>query len=182
MVINTERCMGCMTCVVSCHENNQLPDDFYFNKVETEGNHMYIPTGTSPNLKIKLMPQQCNHCEEPACKNACPFNAISITTSGIVSVDRDVCASCGSCVTACPYSNIKLDPVYNRGAKCTLCENRILNGEEPFCVKSCPAKARKIGNLSDTNSEVSTLIREKNGYVLKPEQNTKPKVYYIPGS
>ena len=181
MVINTGRCMGCMTCVVSCHENNYLPDDFFFNKVETEGNHLYIATGKAPNVKIKMMPQQCNHCEDPACLKACMFGAISITSSGIVSIDREKCQSCGNCVTVCPYGNVKLDPLYNRAAKCTLCEPRILNGEEPFCVKSCPGKARKVGNLSDPTSEVSTLIREKNGYTLMPEEGTGPKVYYVPG-
>ena len=182
MVINTGRCMGCQTCVVSCHENNMLPDEFYYNKVETEGNEMYIPTGTPPNVKIKMMPQQCNHCEDPACMTACTSDAISITSNGIVCIDRSLCIGCGNCVNVCPYSNVKLDPTYTRAAKCSLCEPRILMGEEPFCVKSCPGKARIVGNLSDTNSKVSTLIREKNGYVLQPGDGTKPKVYYVPGS
>ena len=176
--------MGCQTCVVACHENNLLPDDFFFNRVETEGkskNEMYIPTLVNGVVKIKMLPQQCNHCENPACKNNCPFNAISITSRGIVSIDREVCNSCGTCVTSCPYSNVMLDPKYNRAGKCTFCEQRILNGAEPFCVVCCPAKARKVGNLSDPNSEVSRLIREKNGYVLKKEEGTEPKVYYVPG-
>lgn len=184
MVINTERCMGCQTCVVSCHENNMLPDDFFYNKVETEGSDLYIPTATAAGVKIKMMPQQCNHCEEPACKNVCPANAITISNIGIVSIDRNACISCGSCASACPFSNIKLDPVYRRAIKCNLCEPRIRQGDEPFCVKSCPGKARKVGNLSDINSEVSKLIRTRKGYVLHPDAtvDTKPKCYYVPGN
>jgi Fe-S-cluster-containing dehydrogenase component len=72
--------------------------------------------------------------------------------------------------------------------KCIFCEHRVLNGELPYCVISCPAKARIFGDVSDPTSEVSLLIKKhkavnlKNnkGELLKPgEKGTQPNVYYI---
>ncbi|MDA8213761.1 MAG: hypothetical protein M0Z64_00620, partial [Nitrospiraceae bacterium] len=72
--------------------------------------------------------------------------------------------------------------------KCMFCEHRVLNGELPYCVVSCPAKARTFGDLSDPNSEPSKLLKKhkavqlKNnkGELLKPgEKGTRPNVYYI---
>lgn len=72
--------------------------------------------------------------------------------------------------------------------KCIFCEHRVMKGEKPACVASCPAKARIFGDVSDPNSEVSQLLKKhkavnlKNnkGEVLKGgEKGTQPNVYYI---
>ena len=72
--------------------------------------------------------------------------------------------------------------------KCIFCEHRVLNGEKPYCVVSCPASARVFGDQNDPTSEISQLLKKhkpvqlKNnkGETLKPgEKGTKPNVYYI---
>ena len=75
--------------------------------------------------------------------------------------------------------------------KCQFCEERIDAGLKkglkpgvdqeatPACVTICMTKARVFGDLEDPDSDVSKLIREKNAYVLHPEFNTKPSIYYI---
>jgi phenylacetyl-CoA:acceptor oxidoreductase 27-kDa subunit len=76
-------------------------------------------------------------------------------------------------------------------SKCTFCKERIDEGIKkgfkpgvdpeatPSCVNICMCKARIFGDLDDPNSEVSKLIRERNGYCLHPEYGTKPSVYYV---
>jgi Fe-S-cluster-containing dehydrogenase component len=75
--------------------------------------------------------------------------------------------------------------------KCTFCTERIDGGLEqgllpgvdreatPACVIACPAKARYFGDLSDANSEVTSLIKEKKASQFHPEFGTEPSVYYI---
>jgi Fe-S-cluster-containing dehydrogenase component len=72
--------------------------------------------------------------------------------------------------------------------KCIFCEHRVLNGELPWCVVSCPAKARLFGDLDDPNSDVSRVLRtyksfrlaDNKGNILKEnEKGTQPNVYYI---
>ena len=50
----------------------------------------------------------------------------------------------------------------------------------PACVKACPTGARLFGDVKDPNSEVSIAIRERGGYALMPEWDTKPANRYLP--
>jgi len=75
--------------------------------------------------------------------------------------------------------------------KCNFCKERIDSGIQqglkpgvdrqatPACVLTCPVKARHFGDLGDPDSNVSTLIRARKGYQLRPELGTEPSVYYI---
>lgn len=74
--------------------------------------------------------------------------------------------------------------------KCHFCIHRIRNNEEPYCVVSCPSKARVVGDINDPNSEVSQLIKKHKPMRLKNnkgewlkdeeiEKSTKPNMYYI---
>lgn len=42
-----------------------------------------------------------------------------------------------------------------------------------------PTRIRKVGLISDPESEVSKLIAEHNAQPYKPENDTSPSVYYI---
>jgi len=75
--------------------------------------------------------------------------------------------------------------------KCDFCKEKIEEGirkglnpgvdreATPACINNCPVKARVFGNLSDPNSKVSILIRQRKGFQLHPEFGTDPSVYYI---
>lgn len=64
--------------------------------------------------------------------------------------------------------------------KCTFCVQYTKNGEQPACVRSCPAKARIFGDLDDPNSEVAQLIGERQAFRLREDLGTSPKVFYLP--
>jgi len=52
-------------------------------------------------------------------------------------------------------------------------------GRWPACAKTCPTKAIHFGDLDDPDSEVSRILRERNGIRLKEELGTEPSVYYL---
>ncbi|MBT3235697.1 MAG: 4Fe-4S dicluster domain-containing protein [Bdellovibrionales bacterium] len=63
--------------------------------------------------------------------------------------------------------------------KCTFCDHKTKQGQQPHCVTSCPAGARVFGDLNDSNSEASRLLQKYKSRVLKPHKGTRPKVHYI---
>lgn len=181
MVIDTKRCFGCQTCTVSCKVCNEVVDDLYLSRVESlDGTRIYQATGTFPSCRLAFRPLLCNHCEAPACVANCPTGAMAKDeATGIVTSDPDVCIGCGTCVASCPYDMPVIDEKTARSIKCNFCAPRIENGEEPYCVESCPGRARFFGDLNDPDSAVSKLIAEGNAIQYLPEEGTEPSVWYL---
>ena len=71
--------------------------------------------------------------------------------------------------------------------KCTFClhlqdeEGRYDKsaGRWPACAKTCTGKAIFFGDFNDPDSEVSRLLRERQGVRLKEELGTEPNVFYL---
>ena len=197
--INLRRCIGCNTCAVACKMQNNVPDGMLWNRVLTEGCERFDSAeGTYPNLSRTYLPLACQHCENPACERVCPTGATYKDDKGRVEIDYDKCIGCRMCMAACPYSARTFnwnEPVRATGAsygdarvpergrgvmeKCTLCKERTDEGDEPMCVRCCPADARIYGDLDDPDSAVSRLRREQSAEVLLEEKGTRPQVFYV---
>ncbi len=176
MVIDLRRCTGCHSCAVACKAEFNVPLGVWRSwvKVAEHGNY--------PGTSRAFLPRLCNHCEKPACVEACPTAASYKRADGAVLIDEDVCIACGICVSACPYRMRFVNTEKRTADKCTFCVHRTDEGVEPSCVNTCPAKARTFGDLSDPRSEVSKLIASAPSKVLKPSFNTEPSVFYIGAS
>ena len=58
------------------------------------------------------------------------------------------CIACKLCVTACPFDVPRYD-AEGKVTKCHLCFDRIAEGMEPACVKTCPTEALKYGDREE---------------------------------
>jgi len=181
MVIDISRCMGCQTCTVSCKLNNQVPGTAHWCHVKSlDGPIIYQATGKFPHARMAFRPVLCMHCEKAPCITGCPSTAMhSDPKTGIVSVNQDICIGCGYCIYNCPYDAPEMDDVHNYMSKCNFCKNRVASGEDPYCVLTCPGRARFFGDLNEPGSVVNKLIDRDKGVPWLPEYNTKPSVYYI---
>jgi formate dehydrogenase iron-sulfur subunit len=92
-----------------------------------------------------FMSDVCKHCTNAGCLDACPTGALVRTEFETVIVQADVCNGCGYCVPSCPFGVIARDPYDGRAAKCTLCYDRLRDGMEPACAKSCPTDSIQFG-------------------------------------
>ena len=93
---------------------------------------------------------QCMHCEEPGCLEACPApGAIVQYANGIVDVNPDQCIGCGYCETGCPFDVPRFSQTTGKMAKCTLCVDRVSVGLEPACIKACPTGCLHFGTKDD---------------------------------
>ena len=199
IAINLDRCVGCHTCALSCKMQNNVPEGMLWNRVLTEGCDRFDSAeGTYPNLSRTYLPLACQHCENPACERVCPTGATYKDDKGRVEIDYDKCIRCRMCMAACPYNARTFnwnDPVRATGAgygdarvpertrgvmeKCTLCKERTDEGDEPMCVRCCPADARIFGDLDDPDSAVSRLRRDQGAEVLLEDKGTRPQVFYV---
>lgn len=188
LVIDLERCIGCQTCRIACKVENYLETGSGIRVDTIGGEHPDTPAGKYPNLSMYYLPVPCMQCSEPVCLDFCPMDAIYKSDDGIVMVDNEKCCGCQACIDVCPYDALTMDtpPLskYDRTSKliqkCDLCQHRIDQGLEPFCVVCCSCGAIYFGDLKDSESKVSRLIAQKNTYVLKPEAGTNPAVRYCP--
>ena len=70
-----------------------------------------------------------------------------IREDGTVQIDKSKCIGCRFCALACPYGVRYLNEEERVVEKCTMCEQRISQGELPQCVAQCGARARFFGDL-----------------------------------
>jgi Fe-S-cluster-containing dehydrogenase component len=130
--------------------------------------------GTIPKVKVHYIPRLCNHCQEPACIEACPDGAISKRQDGLVLIDPDKCTGCEDCITACPYWVIYFNDDLLIAQKCTGCAHLLDNGSElPRCVEACPTDAFRFG----TEEELKELIAQAEA--PRPDTACHPRVYYL---
>jgi len=100
----------------------------------------------------------CKHCTHAACLDVCPTGALFRTEFGSVVVQADVCNGCGYCVPACPYGVIDQRKGDGRVFKCTLCYDRLKEGEQPACAKACPTESIQFGPLDELRERAQARV------------------------
>ena len=196
LVIDLDTCVGCHACATSCKEWNDVghtapmtdytpygedPDGVWFNRV-----HSYEVRDERGSRTVNF-PRSCLHCDNAPCVTVCPTGAsFKRSEDGIVLVDMDKCIGCKLCSWACPYGAREYDAAAGVMKKCTLCVDRVYNGNlppesrVPACVAACPTGARSFGDLGDPTSGVSQLVAERGGYAPMPELGCQPVNRYLP--
>jgi Fe-S-cluster-containing dehydrogenase component len=103
-------------------------------------------------------PVVCMHCEDPACAQVCPADAIKQTEDGIVhSSMKSRCIGCSNCVLACPFGVPRYVAAIDQMMKCDMCFDRTSIGRKPMCATVCPSQALFFG----TPEDIRRMRREK---------------------
>jgi Fe-S-cluster-containing dehydrogenase component/formate-dependent nitrite reductase membrane component NrfD len=171
-LIDQDTCIGCHACTVACKAEHEVP--LGVNRTWVK----YIETGTFPNATRQFSVMRCNHCEDAPCVEICPTSALFHRSNGIVDFDTASCIGCKSCMNACPYDALYIDPDSLTAQKCNFCAHRIDVDLEPSCVIVCPTHSIWAGDLDDPASPISRMVARNDVAVRAPEQGTRPKVFY----
>ena len=93
----------------------------------------------NPNIRIEergdiSFAVSCRHCDVQLCVKGCISGALT-QQDGVISINREKCVGCYTCVLSCPYGAI-MPSAEGAMQKCELC----LKTKEgvPQCVKHCP--------------------------------------------
>lgn len=183
IVTDLNRCVGCLSCSVACKAVNNVPVGNYWNKVLRIGpNPVEGGSGHFPDVYMYFMPVGCQHCEYPECVEVCPTGASQKLEDGTVQIDKAKCIGCQFCAMACPYNVRYLNEEELAVEKCTLCEQKIVNGELPQCVSQCGGMARYFGDLEQGLESFEGAENGKDRITLGSfaEPYTDDQVYRLP--
>jgi len=169
-VLEQESCIGCHACTVGCKAENDVVLGSFRTWVK------WIEKGEFPETERHAAILRCNHCEDAPCIEICPTIALHKLENGIVDLDADRCIGCASCLQACPYDAIHIDPRVGTAAKCHFCAHRLEVGLAPACVAVCPAEAIKVIDLDQPGMREE--LRKRGAQVRKPERGTRPQMFY----
>jgi len=123
--VDPDKCVGCAVCEYAC----SMEKEKAFNPLKSRIRVVRL----NPLVNMSVT---CRLCQDPACVQACPRDALRKSTeSGNVMVDEEKCNGCGWCIEACDYGAIMLHPEKKTVFVCDLC-----NGK-PKCVEWCPEEA-----------------------------------------
>lgn len=179
MLYDTTLCIGCKACVVACADANDRIRDTAWSEGKWQA-----PVDLNQHTKniIKLyhegprrsyVKQQCMHCIDPACVNACMLGSLKKREFGIVTYDPSLCVGCRYCQMACPFNIPKFEwsKAFNpKIVKCELCSHRLAEGLEPACCEVCPREAVIFGTRAD-------LLKEAHRRLEASPDRYVPKVY-----
>ena len=171
-LIDESKCIGCKACQVACMQWNDNRDEIgstvgvydtpadlttkswtvmRFNEVER----------ADGGLDWLIRKDGCMHCEDPGCLKACPApGAIVKYENGIVDFVKDNCIGCGYCVAGCPFNVPRISKDDHKAYKCTLCSDRVAQGEGAACAKSCPTKAIRFGKKKDLVEWANNRVKD----------------------
>lgn len=209
MVIDLERCDGCLYCVDACRTANGLSDGVLWPYVFA----FQEPDGDRTQFLVRV----CQQCSQAPCIMVCPTAARHRRPSdGLVLTDYDVCIGCRYCEVACSYGvnyfqwgdpvnyggtftgqrrdargiAVSGDPPTGVMGKCNYCPLRQDDPElrgTTACSDACPMNAIHVGDMNDPDSEPNRYLarrREENGgrlpvFRLLEDLGTQPNVIYI---
>lgn len=174
-VIDNRKCIGCHACTTACKSEHNVPVGVNRTWVKQ------VEKGEFPDTRRLFSVLRCNHCTDAPCVEICPTEALYFRNDGIVDFDKDRCIGCKSCMQACPYDALYIDPETKTAAKCNYCAHRIDVGLEPACVNVCPEHAIISGDMEDPNSEIAQLLSRQQVSARKTAKGTQPNLFYIDG-
>ena len=168
MLYDATICVGCNACTNACRQWNHTTPEPDARLLYDAPKELSVHTWTMIQLyqgekESSFVKRQCMHCVDPACVSGCPVQALQKTAAGPVTYNKDRCIGCRYCMYTCPFHVPRFEwdkaqlPVI---AKCTLCADRIADGNGPACAEICPTGALIWGKRGNLIAEAEKRISE----------------------
>ena len=167
VLYDASKCVGCKSCQNACKKVHNLSPEIGPSGLYDEPNDLSETTWNLIEIakegdKHPFFFRRCFHCTEASCVNVCPTGAAHHTQNGAVVINQNWCIGCGYCAQACPFGVPHLGEGKEKATarKCTLCFERLKQGEVPACVANCTTGALIFGNRKDLITKARKKIEE----------------------
>ncbi len=181
LIVDVANCTNCNLCALAVqdeHADNAFPG--YAEEMPKHG-HRWIEIerrerGAPPATDVAYRPVMCQHCDAAPCIDAAP-DAISKRQDGIVLIDPVKSKGRKEIVDACPYGAIWWNEE-KQVPQHWFFDAHLLDAgwSEPRCVTVCATNALKAVKVED--DEMARLADAEELEPLRPDLDTKPRVYY----
>ena len=181
LIIDVAECTNCNLCTLATMDEyvgNEWPG--YSAPMPRHG-HRWIDIlqkerGQAGTIDIAYVPTMCNHCDNAPCV-AKGGGAVNKRADGIVLIDPVKAKNRKDLVGACPYGHIWWNEELNIPQTWTFDAHLLDQGwTQTRGHLSCPTGAMRSIKVDD--AEMEKMVREQQLEVIKPELNTRPRVYY----
>jgi Fe-S-cluster-containing hydrogenase component 2 len=129
-----------------------LPEGYFSNSPDT--------VGLKTIRELAIFRFTCRKCEEAPCINVCPADALEKDSEGIVNRHLNLCISCKSCVTICPFGTMMTDFFKHHRNKDLFHD---LNDREELelFVRACPPGVAAVVESEESPSENIYKLNDK---------------------
>lgn len=107
----------------------------------------------------------CRRCEDAPCISVCPAEALEKDVDGIIDRHTNLCISCKSCVTICPFGTMMTDFFKHHRNKDLFYDLNDRNELEMF-IEACPPG---VASLTESDESPGENIYKLNDRVLVKE-------------
>ncbi|MCP4590230.1 MAG: formate dehydrogenase [bacterium] len=161
-LIDTTKCTACRSCQVACKQWNELEAESttnrgtYENPPDLSANtwvlvHFKESAQSDGTVAWNFARNSCRHCVDAPCKQRAESGdsiTIDEETGAVLFGEGTQSESFDTIRQACPF-NIPRQGTDGQMYKCTMCVDRVHNGELPACAKTCPVGAIQFGDRQD---------------------------------
>lgn len=182
LIVDVARCDNCRLCFLAAKDEYVGNDFPGVSAAQPARGHNWLDIerkerGAYPLLEARFMPVMCNHCDAAPCIDAARNGAVRKRPDGIVIIDPEKAKGQRQIVDACPYGAVhwneekQIPQAWPFDAQLLDQGWTRVRGEQ-----CCPMDVYHTVKVED--DEMQRLQAEEGLQVLKPELETRPRVYY----
>jgi carbon-monoxide dehydrogenase iron sulfur subunit len=123
------KCVGCMTCTAVC-------STLYYKEDNPAKSRIQVNGAGKGAFHLIACDQECRKCVQE-----CPTQALTVSKTGVVQMNKSLCVGCLACVAVCPIEAMRFYPGDKNPFKCIACG---------ACAKKCPKEALAIAEKEES--------------------------------
>jgi Fe-S-cluster-containing hydrogenase component 2 len=130
----------------------ELPEAYFYPTVNING--------LKTIRELAIFSYTCRKCEDAPCISVCPADALERDEAGLINRHTNLCVSCKSCVTICPFGTMMTDFFRHHRNRDLFYDLKDENDVNKF-IDACPEGSVTITDENESPEKHIYLLNEK---------------------